>query len=258
MRKLGLKKSLLDFRAPRFGALRYAKKKARESVVNRPDPNARMLLNDILSDCTAAGMGNSLSAVSALQGWKLDISDKNALEFYEGSSGFDPSKGNDNGCTGPDALNFAVNKGFNTGNGRYYGIWGNIDSDDQNGIANTIGDLGVCAFGVDLSLSDMKQIDAENDNCVLTKDNTKYGDNTPGSAGGHFLLGYEYTGLDNNDVVTLITWGETTVKCTWDWLKYRIVEAHGIIWPQLRKADGSYCGEDFDAVIEECKHYAAS
>lgn len=257
-RKLGLKKSLIDLRVPRLGALRYATRKAPTSVVGRPDPNARMYLNDVLSDCTAAGIGNSLNAVAALHGWKIDSDDKDALAFYKGSSGFDPNKGNDEGCTGPDALNYAVNHGFATANERYFGLWGNVDTNDTNGIANTIASLGVCAFGVDLSESDMNQVNAENDNCVLVKNNSKYGDDRVGSAGGHFLLGWEYTGLGSDDIVTLITWGETSVRCTWGWLGSRIVEAHGIIWPQLKKADGSYCGQEFEEVIADYRSFAAS
>lgn len=257
MRKLGLKKSNIDLHAPRLGALPYATQKAPDRVLNRPDANAQMFLNDTLSDCTAAGIGNSLLAVSALQGWKLDLRDSDALAFYEGSAGYTPSNPlSDDGCTGPTALNYAVNKGFGSADGTYYGVWGNVDSDDRNGIANTIAELGVCAIGVELAISDMNQVD-DNEHCIWTKNNFLHGDTTPGSAGGHFLLAYEYDGLGDDDVVTLITWGSQKTRCTWGWLSNRIVEAHGIIWPQLKRADGKYCGSQFDALIEEAKHYAA-
>jgi len=83
-------------------------------------------------------------------------------------------------------------------------------------------------FGVQLALADQASIGA-----VWNADTpASAGDPTPGSWGGHCLDGWSYEGTGDADIVTLLTWG-TTQRCTWRWLRSRLVEAHGILWPQL-------------------------
>lgn len=64
----------------------------------------------------------------------------------------------------------------------------------------------------------------------------------------HCLLGWSYSGLADSDTVDLLTWG-TIQKVTWGWLKSRVMEAHGLVWPQLTLANGLYpTGPDLDAL----------
>jgi hypothetical protein len=73
------------------------------------------------------------------------------------------------------------------------------------------------------------------------------GDPTPGSWGGHCLLAWSYTGLGDEDVVTLVTWGSLLYTATWRWLASRCQEAHVVIWRQLMKPDGlNQAGLDYD------------
>lgn len=53
----------------------------------------------------------------------------------------------------------------------------------------------------------MSQIEATNGACVLMPDNGAYDDTTPGSAGGHCLLGRSSISLTDADTVDLLTWG---------------------------------------------------
>ncbi|MFT8551027.1 MAG: hypothetical protein ABF739_08065 [Acetobacter okinawensis] len=66
--------------------------------------------------------------------------------------------------------------------------------------------------------------------------------------GRHCLLGWSYSGLSDSDTVDLLTWGAIQ-KVTWGWLRSRIMEAHGLVWPQLTQASGLYpTGPDLDAL----------
>ncbi|MBM9402401.1 hypothetical protein JUN65_12495, partial [Gluconacetobacter azotocaptans] len=47
----------------------------------------------------------------------------------------------------------------------------------------------------------------------------------------------------------LLTWG-TTQRCTWRWLRSRLMEVHGLAWRQLMPAGGrAPGGEDWDALV---------
>lgn len=251
-RKLGLKNGAIVVNEPVANFKLLARKAP--AVCMRPhiDPDPLMFANDRLSDCTAAGVGNSIRAAAAIGGYMIDMREDNAIDFYSASTGYSPNvSGSDGGSTGPNALDYASKNGFPVSYATMFPLWGTVRHTDRNAVANIIDGLATCAIGVGLSESDMNQINATDGVCTLYRNNSLHGDITPGSAGGHFLLMWEYEGLGDNDPVTLLTWGSKTVKCTWDWFNDRAFEAHSVIWRQLSKPDGKYVtNEDFDRLAD--------
>lgn len=200
---------------------------------SRINPSPRMLANDIAGDCTSAGIGNALRAISALGGYQTDVTDDNALMFYEESAGYRGTPETDIGAVETEVLSYALRHGYPTESGTYYPLWGSTDT-GRNSVALLMASLGVAYLGVQLSTSDMDNVARRGPDTVLTLDN-----GIPGSAGGHCLLAWDYTGMSDTDTVTLLTWG-MKIKCTWEWLDSRIMEAHGMVWPQLRMPQGLY------------------
>lgn len=197
------------------------------------NPAPLMLGNDITSDCTSAGIGNALRATSALGGYQTDVTDDNALMFYEESAGYRGTPETDRGAVETEVLSYALRHGYPTESGTYYPLWGSTDT-GRNSIALLMASLGVAYLGVRLSTTDMDNVARYGSETVLGLDN-----GVPGSAGGHCLLAWDYTGMRDTDTVTLLTWG-MRIKSTWAWLDSRIMESHGMVWPQLRMPQGLY------------------
>lgn len=249
-RKLGCRPAVVLPSQPRLDGLRMMARKA-PSVLDRSHINPAPLLlgNDQIGDCTSVGLANALRATAALGGFQIGVDDDSAIQFYAESTGYRPGcPETDQGGIEVEVLSFAAGVGYQLEAGAYYPLWGTTDAQDRNALALIMASLGTVYLGVLLSQSDMNQIEATNGACVLEADNGAYGDTTPGSAGGHCLLGWSYSGLSDSDTVDLLTWGAIQ-KVTWGWLRSRIMEAHGLVWPQLKLANGLYpTGPDIDAL----------
>ena len=75
-----------------------------------------------------------------------------------------------------------------------------------------------------------------------------YGDPTPGSWGSHAVLGWAYTGLEDTDLVQIVTWGRLQ-PATWRWFRSRVTEAHALFHPQVIGPRGcNFAGVDVDAL----------
>nr|WP_194300225.1 hypothetical protein [Acetobacter lovaniensis] len=249
-RKLGCRPAVVLPGQPRLGGLRMMARKA-PSVLDRShiNPAPLMLGNDQIGDCTSVGLANALRATAALGGFQIGVDDDSVIQFYAESTGYRPGcPETDQGGIEVEVLSFAAGVGYQLEAGAYYPLWGTTDAQDRNALALIMASLGTVYLGVLLSQSDMNQIESTNGACVLEADNGAYGDTTPGSAGGHCLLGWSYSGLSDSDTVDLLTWGAIQ-KVTWGWLRSRIMEAHGLVWPQLTLANGLYpTGPDIDAL----------
>jgi hypothetical protein len=69
--------------------------------------------------------------------------------------------------------------------------------------------------------------------------------------GGHCLISWDYTGLADDALVRLGTWGDWQMA-TWEWVRARLDEAHGLVWRQLVRADGTfYAGLTADGLAAE-------
>ncbi|MCE2563410.1 hypothetical protein [Komagataeibacter sp. FNDCF1] len=216
------------------------------------DPHPAMLGNDTLGDCTSAGIGNHLHATGALAGFDVSgITTDAAVRFYSLSTGYVPGNPTtDNGGVEVDVLTTALRDGYALADQTLYPIWGSADPGDLNGVRNIAAGLSAAYLGVQLAQSDMWEDEDGNLAPVWdTQTPIGHGDTTPGSAGAHCLLLWDYAGTADTDLVTLLTWGSKQ-KATWRWVRSRIMEAHGLAWGQLHAPGGLYPdGYDWDALV---------
>lgn len=239
MRQLGCKPAETRVNQPRLSGLRMMARKAPARLVrDHIDPAPLMLANDQIGDCTSVGIANHLRATAALAGYQIDVSTGDAIRFYSESTGYNPANpDSDQGGVEVDVLGIAGRDGYHLDHGAYYPLWGTIDPQDRNALALVVAGMGCAYLGVQLAVADQ---------APGVWDIDRSGDNTPGSWGGHCLLLWDYTGLADEDEVTLLTWG-TRQKATWRWVQSRIMEAHGLIWPQMVLPSGLYpTGPDID------------
>ncbi|GAN54897.1 hypothetical protein [Tanticharoenia sakaeratensis] len=228
--RLGARPAETRPRQPHLSGLRMMARAAPPKLIrSHINPSPLMLDNDTLGDCTSAGLGNSIRALSALNGFQTAITPQNAVSFYSASTGYVPGNAaTDQGGIEVDVLGYAAAHGYPVQNQTLFPLWGTIALDDFNGMRLAMAAFGATYFGVQLALADQASIGAVWD----TDTPASAGDPTPGSWGGHCLDGWSYTGTGDTDIVTLLTWG-TTQRCTWRWLRSRLMEAHGVLWPQL-------------------------
>ncbi|WP_039904938.1 hypothetical protein [Acetobacter tropicalis] len=249
-RKLGCKPAETRPLQPRLSGLRMMARKAPARLVrNHIDPAPLMLGNDQIGDCTSVGLANHLRATAALAGYQIDVATGDAVRFYSESTGYDPrDPDTDQGGVEVDVLGIAGRDGYHLDSGAFYPLWGSIDPQDRNALALIVAGMGAAYLGVQL---------AQADQAPGVWDIDRAGDNTPGSWGGHCLLLWDYTGLADDDQVTLLTWGMRQ-KATWRWVRSRIMEAHGLIWPQMVLPSGLYpTGPDIDRLRADNAAYLA-
>ncbi|WP_025812276.1 hypothetical protein [Komagataeibacter kakiaceti] len=223
------------------------------------NPTPLMLGNDVLGDCTSAGIGNHIRATAALAGFQVAMDVADAVRFYSRSTGYVPGRpATDNGGVEVDVLTTALRDGYALETQTLFPIWGSADPTDLNGIRNITAGLSAAYLGVQLAQADMWEDQDGNLPPVWDTDSpADHGDPTPGSAGGHCLLLWDYTGTADTDLVTLLTWGAKQ-KATWRWVRSRIMEAHGLAWGQLHAPGGLYpTGDDWAALVAANDAYLA-
>jgi hypothetical protein len=93
--------------------------------------------------------------------------------------------------------------------------------DDLAGLQNTIAHVAGSYLGIALPMS------AQTQDVWDISTAAADGDPTPNSWGGHCVLAWEYDGLGETDLVTLITWGAEK-SATWRWLRKYMDESHGM------------------------------
>lgn len=229
--KLGARPAETRPGQPRLDGLRMMTTRAAPAVLNRShiNPSPIMADNDMIGDCTSAGLANSIRAVSALNGFQTAVTASDAIRFYSESTGYNPADpATDQGGIEVDVLACAARDGYALADQLLYPLWGSIEPQDRNGVALACAALGPVYLGVELAIADQAGMGGLWD--IETPDS--WGDRTPGSWGGHCLLLWGYAGLCDDDIVTLLTWG-TRQRATWRWLRSRMREAHGLLWPQL-------------------------
>ncbi|MCW4589063.1 hypothetical protein NO263_00390 [Gluconacetobacter entanii] len=242
LRKLGCRPAEIRPGQPMLSVVRgFLARQAPPRLIRASiDPAPLMLGNDVLGDCTSAGIGNHARATAALNRFQVGVTTAQAEAFYSLSTGYVPGDPRtDNGGIEVDVLTTAQRSGYAVTNQTLFPIWGSADPGDENGLRNIMAELSAVYLGVRLAKADMWQDETGALPPVWDTDTPAgHGDPTPGSAGGHCLLGWDYTGTDDTDLVTLLTWGAKQ-RATWRWLRSRIMEAHGLAWRQLMPATGN-------------------
>ncbi|GBQ90447.1 hypothetical protein AA13595_2895 [Gluconacetobacter johannae DSM 13595] len=249
-RRLGCRPARTRPGQPRLSGLDMMARRAPDRLVRAGiDPAPLMLGNDVLGDCTSAGIGNHIRATAALAGFQVAVGTAQAEAFYAASTGYVPGDpATDRGGVEVDVLTHAARDGYRLAGQTLFPVWGSADADDLNGMRNIMAGMGAAYLGVRLARADQQD---------GVWDTTTPGDQTPGSWGGHCLLAWAYDGVADDSLVTLLTWG-TTQRCTWRWLRSRLMEVHGLAWRQLMPAGGvAPDGRDWDALVAANADYLA-
>ena len=197
--------------------------------------------NDKYPDCTAVGYVNAARAVAALNGYELGVEDNAALEFYAACIGNPPDLAATDGAVVVDVLGHQLTHGVDIGPQMLVGRYGRVNTESVSALASGVNRLGAGYWGVTLHDRDMQTIGQRWD--VTANDGPV--------VGGHLLLGWDYTGLGDDDTVRLATWGGWQ-HATWRWVLSRMNEAYGIAWRQLARTDGLfYNGIGYDGLVAE-------
>ncbi len=209
--------------------------------------------NDVWPDCVAVGLLNGMLAVEALNtGGDLNIAPDVEVPFYAACAGCEPTPAAiaaTDGLVVLDALRHQAVHGFDIGGvNRMVADFGTVPL-TRAAIAASMATFGCAYLGVDLHQRDMDTIGGVWD----------AGNSDPGtSVGGHCLLGWSYTGLTSDDTVLLATWGALQ-PVTWRWMDSRLREAYALLWPQLRRADGTdWDGADLDVLRADLAKWRAA
>lgn len=253
LRKLGCHPARMHARQPLLSGMQafMARTAPQRLRRERIDPAPLMLGNDVLGDCTAAGIGNHIRATAALAGYQVAVYTDDAVRFYARSTGYVPDNPlTDQGGAEVDVLSTALRAGYALADQTLFPLWGSVDTGDLNGIRNITAGLSAAYLGVRLARADMWE-DATGSLAPVwdTVTPASHGDPTPGSAGGHCLLLWDYDGTGDTDPITLLTWGSLQ-RATWRWLRSRLMEAHGLAWRQLLPGGIlAPTGQDWDALV---------
>ncbi|NHN93852.1 hypothetical protein [Acetobacter sicerae] len=256
-RKLGKLAARHDPRAPKMARLSLMQRTAPARLLrDHIDPAPLMLGNDQTGDCTSVGLANAFRAQAALGGFQVSVTTEDAVRFYSKSTGYVPgNEATDRGGYELDVLTMAGRDGYALETQTIFPIWGNIDKNDLNGIRLCMAAFGGVYNGLALAEADMWQDEQGNLAPVWdTETPTERGDPTPGSAGGHCTVYWSYSGIEDTDLVSILTWGMVQ-KATWRWVRSRMDEAHALAFPQLKPASGLLSNEDFDRLRSENSDY---
>ena len=197
--------------------------------------------NNTYGDCTAVALTNCARGVAFLNGYDLMVDATKPLAFYSECLGNPPDLAATDGCVAIEVLQHQASNGFDIGPQRLVGNWGTIPL-NRSALALAMARLGPIYLGVTLHEREMDVTDlwdvqpGRDDGAVI---------------GGHMIPGWCYAGLADDSVVQIGTWGRWQAV-TWAWLAARLDEAHGLVWRQLGRADGSfYAGISADGLVAE-------
>ncbi|MBV1835675.1 hypothetical protein [Acetobacter estunensis] len=259
-RALGKRPARHDPRAPKLTRLSFMQRAAPLRLIrDHIDPAPLLLGNGTIGDCTSVGLANSFRAQSACGGFQVDVTTDEAVAFYSLSTGYVPDNpSTDQGGVELDVLATAARDGYALATQTLFPLWGTMEVADLNAARLCMAAFGPVYCGFLLSESDMWTTELGALASVWDTDvPAGRGDTTPGSAGGHCALLWDYTGTGDTDLVSILTWG-TIQKATWRWVRSRMDEVHAIAWPQLKPASGMLNGQDWETLRAENAAYLAN
>jgi hypothetical protein len=191
--------------------------------------------NNILPNCVAVALANSARATAWVHtGADILVNDAKVPAAYAAWVGCDDTMeamAASDGVNMIHAYNYAEGNGFDLGEQvPLVPVWRRIEPKDRMALAHAMLYGGV-PLGVNLSRSD----DKTTGSTWTLNPPAPAGDPKPGSWGGHAIMAWDYTGLGDDDIVRLATWG-TWQSATWGWLENRMDEAYAVSWRQLAVA----------------------
>lgn len=187
--------------------------------------------NNSLPDCTSVGVANAASFVAKLNGYDLIIDRDKVPAFFAECTG--SSADNDasmiatKGAQLLTVLRRQMISGFDVGPQRLFGLFGAVGL-KRSAMATAMTHLGHTWNGVRLFEREME--------------NPAVWDIVPGRddgklIGGHCTVTTDYSGMTDDDVVRVATWGGWQLA-TWAWIEARTTESYALIWRQLASAAG--------------------
>lgn len=195
--------------------------------------------NDTLPVCTAVGLRNHAAGVAAIGGFDLAVDDAAVPGFYAGCVGCAPTTeamAATDGAVMADVLARQARRGFvRVGDqaplvARYATV-----PLSRTALANAMCRLGGAYLGITLHDRDMQDV-------ASGRPWVAGGDRGP-VVGGHCVVGFDYTGLDDDAQVRLATWGAWQ-SCSWAWLHAAAEEAWGLAWGYPTMPEGMDVGVD--------------
>lgn len=193
--------------------------------------NLGPMLNETLSDCTAAAVGHGIQIMTAANGNQVIVPDSAILALYEGSCGYNPS----DPSTDQGGYINKVQDYWRTNGVDGHTIDGYASCSlrsTSNDVQDAIAYFGFCNIGVNLPISAQTQ---------EVWDVGGSGDTTPGSWGGHDIILTDY----DSSGFTCVTWGAMK-KLTWAWFQTYCDEAYAILSKDWASSVGSPAGKLFD------------
>lgn len=184
--------------------------------------------NDVYNDCCFVSMANLARGVAKTHGFSLAVTDGKPVQDFAEFNSNPPDLADVRGCLMADVLSHQEAYGFDLGCIDLYGVPRTVDEQSRSDLALSIAQMGGW-WGIQIYEKDMEAIQAG-----LPWDHT-LGQDSGKLLGGHAVNAWDYTGLGDKDTVRLGTWARWQ-PASWDWISERLVEAHAILWPQLKAA----------------------
>lgn len=185
--------------------------------------------------CTFVSYTNAARGVAFLNGTELVVDPGSVDRGYSAVAG---CANNDNAILATDGLqmldvvSYQNTRGYNVGPQLLVASHGTIPM-NKISLARAMETLGLPWLGVVLFQRDMDDFGPSS---VL---DIASGRSDGQVVGRHAVPGWSYLGLGEDDRVYIGTWGQWQAV-TWRWLLARIEEAHGLMWRQLCRPDGTY------------------
>lgn len=237
---------------------RESKVKAWPMYANGPDQDAPPVIAQTgVGDCTCAGIGHFLAAVTAFSGQVPGgamFTDDAILGMYEAVSGYQLGNSNtDTGCMLQSVAQYMVNTGLTDTSGKahklagYFAIGGYTNLELLKQVANTFGGV---YLGIAVSDSDMQVFD-NGQPWTLPEPGTNVG---PNGIDHCVILQYSAVGVVGiGDDETVITWGMEQ-KINQPWALTNIGQAMGLITQDWIAANGtSINGQSLEQLIQDSK-----
>jgi hypothetical protein len=194
----------------------------------RASPGWGMMLNDQLGDCTCAGIGHYLQAVTSMRGAEVTLPDWVIEKAYEDVGGYKPGDSStDNGAVELDVMNYCRKPG--NAFGYVMDAFMSCEPKNRDHIRAAIELFGGCYLGIALPQTAQQQTGADQYWCVVPGAGSA---GVPGSWGGHAVIALAH----NKYYVTVITWGQPQ-RVTWGFLDTYCDEAYGMLWEQWCPTD---------------------
>lgn len=197
--------------------------------------------NDILGDCTAAGVAHMLMAWSANANTEITPTDHDVIKLYSAVSGYDPNTGeNDNGAVELDVLNYWRKHGI--AQHKIY-AYASLQPRNHSHIKAAVYLFGGVYIGLALPLS------AQNQDIWDIPHGGFAGNGRPNSWGGHAVNVVSYT----EDYITVVTWGALK-KLTWAFADHYMDEAYSVLSKDFLDSKGVAPNAiDWDALRSDLK-----